>query len=396
MWKSKQYTNNRNSRTRMLRIESLEPRQLLAADLIGAPVFEKAVDPVVAEISQDHASNVLVHANDVQSKLVDRFDADAGRTPVQEIDVPTTIDTPAYGRNPGRFEVEDVLGMKWPLPPEFDPSTLPDDGCPAAPPSEGNRYWLNPGTDAAWRAQNHAYDVSCDPGSLELIPLDMDFEGRYSESLADATRRKIGGEWAPSSNRLSTDPLPRQSCEKGSDKDTDKNTDSNDSTEETIKEKPVEDESGGKPPVEKDPEPEGDDPDELRGALVDQAMAAYADAPTGWSPSGEREPGEDDPWARHRQEIGGNGIADPEEGGPDEMGSPVSSALNSALVGGENAHPANPDDPAPPPRPEVSPDATGTCAASAIVASRETLAGNDATPPVDDPDAPSPGPVFLT
>ena len=393
MWKFKQRTNSQYPRHRMLRIESLEPRQLLAADPIGGPLPVDAAEQIETVLGQEAAAKECTYTQSVQGKRLEVSGTDAALTHVEEIAVPATIRRPALEQNPGRYQPEDGLGTNWPLPPEVDPSRLGDQGCPAAPPSVGNRHWLNPGTDAAWREQNRQHDVSCHPERLEFIDLDFDRPGRYSENLADATRRKIAGQWAPPSDRLSTDPLPRTSCEKSGDGDSDKETDVNSSEE--IKEKPVEDESGGQPDVVKDPEPEGDDPDELRGALVDQAMAAYGDAPIGWSPSGERDPGEDDPWARHRQEINGRGVVDPEDGGPDELGSPVSSALDNELLQGESAYPADPGDPTPPPRPEMTPDATATCAALGIAARSDAFADNNTTPPPEDPDAPLPGPEFL-
>ena len=127
-----------------------------------------------------------------------------------DISVPETIDGPR-GKNPGDFEERPHEDTRWPLPEEVNPDMLTGPGCPLAPPSEGNRYWL--GTDEQWAARNEAWDVRCHPEELEFIQVD-DGSLINTENLADATRRKIG-----SLGYLIVEPSG-QSCEKGSgDKD---------------------------------------------------------------------------------------------------------------------------------------------------------------------------------
>jgi len=327
--------------------ETLERRDLLAVVLgdVPAALVSGSSSPAFDQVSSGYVATCKASTDAWQegiavkpsSASVVRTTAELGKgglTPVTEINVPETLDGPV-GRNPGDFEAMPAEDMPWPLPEGVDPGKLGGPGCPLAPPSEGNRYWL--GTDEEWSARNEASDVSCDPERLEYV--DLDDNNLVMGNLADATRYKI-----ESMGLVSTD-APGQSCEKGSgDKDSgDKNTGGD------VKEDdPIIDESAGKPPIEKDPEPEGGDPDELRGAFVDEAMTAYgtgAGTAAGLDSHGNPqrttgERGEGLGWRVNHEARPGV-----EDGGPDELASPVlAAAIDCALTQGLNATPTPDDD----------------------------------------------------
>jgi hypothetical protein len=140
-----------------------------------------------------------------------------------------------------------------------------------------------------------------------------------------------------------------------------------------------------------DPEPEGDDPDELRGELVDQAMTDYqatrqhTDGASGMPvrTTGERGDG----ICVNIEQEARPGV---EDGDPAEMKNPVLDSVDLGLMGDANAYP-QPDDDNPPPRPEMTP--TQSCSDTTM--SIQTLSASDSTtPPPDDPDRPLPGPEF--
>ena len=327
--------------------ETLERRDLLAVVLgdVPAALVSGSSSPAFDPVSSGYVATCQASTGGWQDtpaiKLgpdgLMRITADLGkaeRTPVTDIDVPETLDGP-IGRNPGDFEAMPEEDMPWPLPEGIDPGKLGGPGCPLAPPSEGNRYWL--GTDEEWAAQNEAWDVSCHPERLEFI--DLDDSSLITGNLADATRNKID-----SMGLISTD-APGQSCEKGSgDKDSGDKSTGGDVKEDD----PVIDESAGKPSIEKDSEPEGDDPDELRGAFVDEAMTAYGSG--GRAAAGLDSHGNPQRTTGERGEGLGWRVAHEarpgvEDGGPDELASPVlAEAIDCALTQGLNATPPPDDD----------------------------------------------------
>lgn len=80
-----------------------------------------------------------------------------------------------------------------------------------------------------------------------------------------------------------------------------------------------------------------------------------------------------------------------EDGDPAEIGDPAMDvSVDLGLMGDANACP-QPDDDNPPPRPEMSPSQATMSTSFADKTSTTRMA---ATPPVDEPDGPIPGPEF--
>ncbi len=333
---------------RSLRHETLERRDLLAVVLGNVPdaLASTSSSPAFNQVNAEYVAMCKASAGvgkdntavELGSDLVVLGTADLGkaeRTPVTDIYVPETLDGPR-GRNPGDFEPLPEEDIRWPLPEEVNPDSLGGQGCPLAPPSHGNRYWL--GTDEEWAAQNEAWDVSCHPEQLEFIELDE--SSLITGNLADATRNKIEDMASGVSSNY-----PGQSCEKGSG---DKDSGGKGTGADVKEEDPVIDEASGKPDIEKDPEPEGDDPDELRGAIIDQTMAALGaggGSGTGLGRNGlpQRTTGERGEGLGWRVKFEARpGV---EDGGPDELASPVmTEAIDCAFAGGQNASPTPDDD----------------------------------------------------
>ena len=376
---------------RGLRLETLERRELLAAVLGDGPeAFVSGASDGVSSgyVATCQAPTGLWQNAPLAKQGADclvRGTADLGKgelTPVTDISVPETIDGPR-GKNPGDFEAKPHEDTRWPLPEEVNPDMLGGPGCPLAPPSEGNREDIL-GTDEEWAERNEANDYSCEEGTLTGIPLDPNNLVRGDLETAHQRKRESLGYLivGPSSDWCDPD-----SDGKGSDggKVDDKGGE----------EDPVVDESSGKPSVDKDPEPEGDDPDELRGANVDQAMAGFGSgggADTGLDPYGNPqrttgERGEGLGWRVENEARPGV-----EDGGPDEFTSPVfTEAIDCALTEGLNASPTPEDDGSGPhPRPEFNVTQIGGQAAAMSGSS----GGQSAYPrPDDDGSGPLPPPT---
>jgi hypothetical protein len=118
------------------------------------------------------------------------------------------------------------------------------------------------------------------------------------------------------------------------------------------KKKPVEDTGGGKPSAEKDPNPEGDDPDEIRNAvrvenlniagMRDQAaMGGHTGSGREGGPGTTPQRPDGSGWERHRAKISGRGAADPDDiVGPAEMANPMGvSAVRINLSRGQAMSP---------------------------------------------------------
>ncbi|MAT70524.1 MAG: hypothetical protein CMJ58_13485 [Planctomycetaceae bacterium] len=354
---------------RPLRHEALETRALLAVVVGDGPAVcaGETLSAPMAVVKP--AADLLMHAE---------FDPGAAqRTPATDLAVPETLDGPR-GRNPGDFDPLPPDDMPWPIPEEVDTSKLGGPGCPLAPPSEGNRTWL--GTDEEWADRNDAHDYSCDEGTLTGIPLDPNNLARGDLETAHQAKRNSLGFLIVGPPSSWCDPEPDG---KGSGKETG-GDDGGKTNVDDKQDDPIVDESSGKPSIVKDSEPEGDDPDELRGALADEALAALGGGgqDAGLSPTGQpqRTTGERGPGLGWRVEQEARpGV---EDGGPDELNSPAfAAAIDSALAAGLNTTPP-PDDDGNGPYP--GPEFSGTQMRGQSMAPAASLAGDSAYPQPDD------------
>ena len=281
----------------------------------------------------------------------------AGRlVPVREIFIPETLDGPRYGRNPGQFEPlpEGELGQRYPLPEEIDPSKIPgwngpDREAPRYDPSNEEPY-------LQYIEQNDNWDISDEPDS------------RFWN---DATERKLhnwgstrGHPLIRTSRRYDNDDGKGGGKEDGgkpSGGTAEVDKDKDEGTVEELKDEPIDEGSGGQPPIKKDPNPEGDDPDELGGRGVldfrrfDRSAAGF-DKPFGGSRGSgrsgvEQEEQERLRFQREHYRRTRHVSPDPEDGGPDELDTPAASAgFNGQLLRGYAAYPTpddsdGPDDP---------------------------------------------------
>jgi len=338
-------TKNRNCRQlRKLRVEPLEHRRLLAAASMGfddAAIAPDAVEPAYAEISQfkiEQKDAILELDRDALDRIYSKAQA---LTPLDAIHVPETIDMPTFDRfGPDVDEIPDELGMKYGLPPEIDPSKLPGTGCPDGQPPQDDEAF------SEWNWAETMSDIST-----------------YLEAWDDATVDKVAE--ATGSGFVRPRPFGSGNSDGGKGaggKDTggkDTSDGAVNDEEGQLEEEPATDDSPSQPPVTKDPEPEGDDPDEFRGELVDQVMTHWARSTT--SPTGQSKSG----LPSDSTEEDGEGLGfrlrldsrpDPEDGGPDELLSPTAAfAFGRSAASSDYGYPT-PDDPeGPPPGPEFSP-----------------------------------------
>ena len=359
MFNSKPAIRQKRNRHRMLRSESLERRALLSVVPMAS----------AGEFVPPEEEQVAAEEGKLMEATID-FAVDY-KTPVDEIYIPETLDGFPLGNNPGDFErmPDSEQGLTTPLPEGVDPSKLPGEGCPAGQ----EPCTPEPGVDDVcsdtwfeWWAANAESDVSCPEGG----------------SWDDAATDKVSGWGSPAGHPLI------QTCEAyedgGSDgksgSDTGGKVDSGKAEDDIVDF--TEKEAGLDDEVSKDPEPEGDDPEEQDGGLVDHAFAMYdpsvasaTDPDANNLPrTGERDAGEDDPWARHRAKVSGRGIIDPEgDGGPDELTSPTAASLVDAAIIGDFARYPTPDDTDGPTDPRASVGELGTMMSD----------GPTASPPVD-------------
>lgn len=378
---------HRTTRCRRLRVELLDQRCLLAFTPIG-PLC--AALPVPGELPRLE-DNLQCGAVEVEVRLPAEE-----ITPVNEIKIPETIAGPGRGLNPGDFEQMPggELGEKLPLPDGVDPAKLPGSGCPNG--QEPNRNDVDEWWE--WYRAERSSNISDRLGSWDMYP-------GTQEKVHEATGRGFltSNPFGPtifvrdeSWDADSKGSGGKDDGSKGSSQEMDtKDTDDEDAA---VKEKPVDDQSGAQNSIEKDPNPEGDDPDECRDKLFDQALAMYGPSAGQSTPdannlprTGQQAPGQDDPWARHRAEIGGvGGVIDPEDGGPDEAGYPAAAAIDAvdaAIVSGYDRYP-EPDDPDGPTDPRAS---EGNLPCAAVVGSY--AASESASPPVDGGDGGGTGPI---
>lgn len=347
---------------RILRSETLEPRWMLAGDFLSASAD---VVPVVAA-----------------EELPGCVAATPGpRTlePVTELKHPQTISGPASGANPAEFDpsLGHELGQSWQLPDNVDPSSMPGWGCPNGEMPDRDSK------PEAWEQWilGEMYSVNCGP--------------------AEATRAAEARN--PGVPQHRGDPLVSDVCQDPEDVEEEPvfdpagkgpgkpSEDTNDEGSNDEKPNPI-DEGEGEVPIHKDSEPEGDDPDELHGALVDQAMADYGDGnATQTETSGpERLTGERGDGLGRVEDEARPGV---EDGGPDESTSPVS-ALDAALLAEQAAYPTPDDDGGPPPGPEFGQTELLLRATIATAASDSGTGEQNGLPtPDDDGSGPAPPPT---
>ncbi len=367
----------RPSRHRHLRHERLEQRHLLAGMAFEGIAFPKQPDATTLPCTELCPISALGTSMELTMASAGTRAID----PVQDIYIPETIDFPGQRRNPRDFEPIPAgeLGMRLPMPEDIDPNKLPGHGCPAGrdpdPPTFGTpgAYERSRALNDYWETQD-AEDVSCDARRMS----DAAFDNKWLH-------------WYGPNDPHDPCPSPTPDDDGGGSKG---DSGKDDGGTDDVKDKPIEDESGSQPPIKKDPDPEGDDPDEFRNELMDQAFAFYGmSGAQGTSSSsglptrttGERGEGIG---FRVRQEAR-PGI---EDGDPAEVTSPTSvGAVDVAMLTDHSAYPTPDDDgDGPPPRPEAG--QAELRAPAAFSASYSGLAGDHSAYPTPDDDGSGPPP----
>jgi hypothetical protein len=256
----------------------------------------------------------------------------------------------------GRFRDRE-LGMKTPLPDGVDPRRVPGRGCPnrngeegldtSYPPGDREREHYIAGVKQQWRESGVMPPEGMDENRAGLIEYE---DGEFAWIEGDT---RMG----PDDENVTWGTLTPVDSDSGDEKGTKENAAAGD---EDIMDEDAAD-------IEKDPEPEGDDPDEMfsptnryRDAMADVHQAhRMQDAAQGDGRRGGSDPESDPNEIQRRKKLndiwGATHVipyavapVDPEDGGPDEAGRPVGEAV-AALPNGYAYQPApggdDPDDP---------------------------------------------------
>lgn len=292
---------------------------------------------------------------------------------------PDTLDGPRGKRIPERIlPGERSGGLSNPAGRWLDPSKLPGGGLgpdrerPDVDKPAGTPGWgIQMANQAIYDAQNNASDRSGCFGSWDA-----------------ATRDKVN-HWGKANEGLGVDnPLTRvdSSCHKGGKGDKDTGTTDTGSSDPDKTNKVVDDTSGK--PVDKDPDPEGGDPDELISQGQIQDVIAAQEAATGAAnQSGTGLPKRTtkgkrglQPWSSEPLIVRGPR--------PDENAGATNSAIRSDLLSNANAFPT-PDDPDGPTDPRASAGTSLNNNASNTMNGGSTSSpidgGQGGTPPPSDP-----------
>lgn len=250
------------------------------------------------------------------------------------------------------------LGVETPLPDGIDPRRVPGRGCPnrsgeegldtSYPPGDRDRENYIAGVKQEWRESGVMPPEGMDESRAGLIEYE---DGDFAWIEGDT---RMG----PDDETVTWGTLTPVDSDGGDEKGSKENAAVGD--EDVMDEDAVD--------VEKDPEPEGDDPDEMLSpasryrdvmANVDQARrmqdAVQGDGRGGGGSGPESDPNEiqrrkklNDMWGATHVVPYAVAPADPEDGGPDEAGSPVGAEV-AAFANGYAHQPTpdgdDPDDP---------------------------------------------------
>jgi hypothetical protein len=192
---------------------------------------------------------------------------------IPDIRLPETIDRPAYDRYRPEFNPVREEPGELPLPDEIDPSRIPGSGCPNGRPPGGHAPVFGHPNHSDWLHKWRKYWETQE-----------EFDVFHQIDPDDASPGELY-KWRSVQDSLFTRPEKDTSG-----KDTGSQTDDGKDTtgiNEDVKDKPVDyGADGGKPPIGKDPEPEGDDPDEiLSPAGRDAPMVQYFRRPPQHQPA---------------------------------------------------------------------------------------------------------------